>query len=398
MGNIVAQEIAKSQASQNLETIRARQAHFIKWNWSKHIDDPVGPEPDRKILFAVYVKSVMLGDNYCNRESLRSATCKGYATDAAQLFILRNCPSPFVFSDESNWTTILIKNLETEEGIAIQRRPLNAKIFAAIYEMAKSASLDSAEAVSCNVVAVGKQNGWRRGEHSQTKKKEVDYHVYPSGTKVMKSINGNDVQFTSLDDKLFLVKSNSNMSRLKSVKMKFRHQKNRQNNQEVRFHVDKKNPESCSVVNLAQMVQRKRRLGHSMHLPLTVYLDDTGSVAYLTGDKLTQVIRRAVRKVYPDMPEKEVQLHSCHSIRVWACVELFEAGMQPEFIKKRLRWLGESYRVYLRDTSNISKQHMQALQKSATEFMELIDQDICDQMAGLSVEDLDEENEYDGGD
>ena len=61
---------------------------------------------------------------------------------------------------------MLIKNLETEEGIAIQRRPLNAKIFAAIYEMAKSASPDLAEAVSCNVVAVGKQNGWCRGEHS----------------------------------------------------------------------------------------------------------------------------------------------------------------------------------------------------------------------------------------
>ena len=214
----------------------------------------------------------------------------------------------------------------------------------------------------------------------------------------MKSVNGNDVHFTNQDDKPFVVKSNSNLSCLKSATMKFRHQKNRQNNQEICFHADKENPQSCCVVNLAQMVQQKRRLGHPMHLPLTVYLDGTGLVNYLTGDKLTQVIRKAVRKVYPDMPEKEVQLYSCHSIRVWACVELFEAGMQPEFIKKRLRWLGESYRVYLRDTSNTSKQHMQALQRSATEFMELIEQDISDQMAALSVEDHDDENEYDGGD
>ena len=69
----------------------------------------------------------MLGDNYCNLESLRSATCKGYATDAAKLFTLREFSSPVDFSDKTNWTTILINNLEREEDIAVQRRPLDSK-------------------------------------------------------------------------------------------------------------------------------------------------------------------------------------------------------------------------------------------------------------------------------
>ena len=43
--------------------------------------------------------------------------------------------------------------------------------------MAKQAGPDSAEAVSYNVTAVGKQNAWRKSEHSQTKKKSVDYHT-----------------------------------------------------------------------------------------------------------------------------------------------------------------------------------------------------------------------------
>ena len=48
VADLVAQEVAKSHTSQKLEIVRARQAHFIKWNLSKHMDDPVGPEPDRK--------------------------------------------------------------------------------------------------------------------------------------------------------------------------------------------------------------------------------------------------------------------------------------------------------------------------------------------------------------
>ena len=44
MGNSVAGEVTKSQASQGLETVRARQTHFIKWYYAKHIEDPTGQE------------------------------------------------------------------------------------------------------------------------------------------------------------------------------------------------------------------------------------------------------------------------------------------------------------------------------------------------------------------
>ena len=72
--------------------------------------------------------------------------------------------------------------------------------------------------------------------------------------------------------------------------------------------------------------------------------------------------------------------------------------MSPDFIRKRLRWLSESYRVYLRDTTKVSEQHIKALQKSTLEFMELIEPDISLQMSSLALEDLKEEGEYDGGD
>ena len=72
------------------------------------------------------------------------------------------------------------------------------------------------------------------------------------------------------------------------------------------------------------------------------------------------------------MSRKDLMKHSSHSIRVWACVALDEAGLQPGFIKKRLRWMSESYRVYLRGTNKINEKHVQAIKASAEKTMELV--------------------------
>jgi hypothetical protein len=59
-------------------------------------------------------------------------------------------------------------------------------------------------------------------------------------------------------------------------------------------------------------------------------------------------------------------------LRVWACVLLDEAGKPPDYIKKRLRWLGDSFRMYLRDTAIIQHQHVDALLAAPQEVMVLI--------------------------
>ena len=110
------------------ETTRARQAHFIKWCLAKHIVDPAGPEPGWQLVLAIYVKYVMKGVNYLNKESVRSATCKGYALDAAKLFTLRGFPSPVNFSDDSNWSRILVHNLEVELVFLIREISLAMKL------------------------------------------------------------------------------------------------------------------------------------------------------------------------------------------------------------------------------------------------------------------------------
>ena len=41
-----------------------------------------------------------------------------------------------------------------------------------------------------------------------------------------------------------------------------------------------------------------------------------GIVQYLTQFKVTDMIRKAVKTVYPDISKKDLMMYSCHSIRV----------------------------------------------------------------------------------
>ena len=125
----------------------------------------------------------MKGVKYLNKSSLRSATCKGYALAVHKLFELRNFPSPVNFSDESNWIRKPVHNMEREEDIASQRKPVNDEIHAGLIKQAKKEDFTSLEAVVVDAASGGKASGWRSSEYSQTKPNEVDYHEYPSGKK-----------------------------------------------------------------------------------------------------------------------------------------------------------------------------------------------------------------------
>ena len=64
--------------------------------------------------------------------------------------------------------------------------------------------------------------------------------------------------------------------------------------------------------------------------------------------------------------------YSAHSLRVWACVLLDEAGISPEFIMSHLQWMGNSFRMYLHDTGIIQDKHRDILRAASQEVMDLI--------------------------
>ncbi len=51
---------------------------------------------------------------------------------------------------------------------------------------------------------------------------------------------------------------------------------------------------------------------------------------------------------------------------------LDEAGKLPNYVKERLRLLGDSFRMYLKDTAIIQHQHVDALLAALQEVIDLI--------------------------
>ena len=75
-----------------------------------------------------------------------------------------------------------------------------------------------------------------------------------------------------------------------------------------------------------------------------------------------------------------------HSVRVWAVILLDEAGMNSVFIKSCLHWMGNSYRLYLRDTGVLQAKHMSALERASNDLMMLFGKN-CTALPNIVPED-----------
>jgi len=78
-----------------------------------------------------------------------------------------------------------------------------------------------------------------------------------------------------------------------------------------------------------------------------VYQDTTDNTVYLTGAAITEYFWHVVKLVYPDINAAALASISSHSLQVTACVLLAEAGMAVYFIKLRLRWISDCFKVFI---------------------------------------------------
>jgi hypothetical protein len=336
----------------------------------------------------MYLKDVMLGTNFLDRLGVRANTVRGYADAVNVLFQKRGFVTPVRWSEAGNIPAVLVDNLAKEEDVASQRSPLNNRIFAQLHaRAAASKSPDSLDNVFFNLLVLARYIGPRSSEYAQTKQSACDYHTYPSGKKVVKAFTANDFTFYDKDGHRITEFSRSARNRARSVTITWRIQKNRKNGQQITLGADTKVPMLCPVRNSMKLVARALSLGQPPDLPVCIYPNANGQLLYLTGSKVASLLRNAVLRDHPNTPKEELKKYSAHSLRVWACVLLDEAGKSPEFIKKRLRWLGDSFRMYLRDTATINRQHREALSSATLETSEFIAESIAASMANLRVAD-----------
>jgi len=101
--------------------------------------------------------------------------------------------------------------------------------------------------------------------------------------------------------------------------------KNRQNNQKITLSCNKTNPTICPDLAVLRLVLRARCLSQLDSMPVACYLKKD-SMAYITGSRIVLHFQAAARAVCPNISKDDKQQYSAHSMRVWACVLLNEAG------------------------------------------------------------------------
>jgi len=317
----------------------------------------------------------------------RSATIVGYALAINKLFELRSFPIPADLADKDNMMSKIIHAREREENIARHRSPLTKEMYVEMARRAETSSRDSIDAVLFDFFNLIRVGGFRVAEYAQKTQTKIDEFEYASGNKVVKAFIAIDWNFYDAKGHLMTLHNLDGLGETpKKLRITFRIQKNRKNGQKITFAADDKHPHICPVRSAYRIFLRAKRLGQNDDQPMGVYLNHQGVVKYLTGSKIAELLQSIAKTCHPDLTKEEISRFSSHSGRVWAVVLLDEAGMNPDFIKSRLRWLGDSYRLYLRDTAVLQMKHIAALEQSSFNFISLYG-DNCTTLPDIVPED-----------
>jgi hypothetical protein len=178
MGDRVDRKVAMSRQDKEVETEAARQSHYIFWCSVIGILDSCGNEIGYQRIVAIYIKFVMCGINYYDKDVYQLSTLRGYATAVNTLFQLRGYKQPTKLSNPSNMPRIIINNLIKEETVASQRSPLDSTIFTELQQAASlSHSQDSDQNLLFDMLTLSHFIGPRISKYAQTTQDKVDYHV-----------------------------------------------------------------------------------------------------------------------------------------------------------------------------------------------------------------------------
>ena len=366
LGHFIDAKLARLKQGSAIETERFRQAQYLKWCKQKFIPDPCGEEPGYERVVACFVENLIID---CNP---RSKTVLGYVQSINKLFEYRGLLIPADLSDRENITSKLLHAREREETIARRRSPITKEMFVEMANLTCDSDPNSAISVTFDWLALGRVLGFRVAEYAQTTQSQIDEYEYASGNKVIKAFIPSDWRFYDEKGRIITIHSLEKAHITpRKLKVTFRIQKNRENGQSITLAADDKNHHICPVRAAYRIYLRAKRLGQSDDQPMGVFVNHQGIVRYLTANKIAEVLQSVAKTCHPDLTRDEIMCFSSHSIRVWAVVLLDEAGMNPDFIKSRLRWMGDSYRLYLRDTAILQSKHITALERSSNDFLAL---------------------------
>jgi hypothetical protein len=211
-------------------------------------------------------------------------TLHGYVTAVNTLFQLRGFKQPTDLSNPSNVAGIIINNLIKDETVASQCSPLDSTVFAELQHAASSShSCNSDQNLLFDILTLAHFIGPPVSEYAQTTQDKIDYHVYPSGTCIIKAFNPNDFIFYNKNNHVLKKIEDASLILAAFVQITWCIQKNHQNNQKIKLSADTKNPAICPVQGALQMVMRARCLAQPDNMPVACYRIKKALLLFITA-------------------------------------------------------------------------------------------------------------------
>jgi hypothetical protein len=144
-------------------------------------------------------------------------------------------------------------------------------------------------------------------EYAWTTQDKVDYHTYPSGTTIIKAFVASDFIFYNGKKHIVKILDEDSFQLVRLVKITWRIQKNHQNGQAITLSAEVDRPEICPVCSAMCLVLQARRLNQPNDMPLGVYSMKKGKSIYLMGNKIADLLWKAVKSVWPDTTSEELK-------------------------------------------------------------------------------------------
>ena len=304
-------------------------------------------------------------------EEIEVNTIQGYLRTVNAFYKRKKLQEPWIPKDDSDASRLIETQKKFQEAAA-RCEPLTDAMCVRMCELAKDdANPLGFRSAAWNYTAVGRYGGFRAQEFCMDSKYTIRYYVLPDGTYVVRAFTVKN--FICYDDKGDVIDEPlTARHRVVVGATQYDVQKNRMNGQIISYRRLDGQPDYCAVENMLEILTRAQVLGNTEpEDTLCVYKDEVGKTVYLTGDDMTAYYRFVMRLTRPGITAADLALISTHSLRVYACVLLHEAGKDGPYIKLRLRWLSDCYEVYLRNTDKIRAQHNVALDESLQNMLRL---------------------------
>lgn len=325
------------------------------------------PVQARNYLVACYVISLTKGETIQGR-TIRYATMRNYVKAISILYTDRDVASPYCA--DVDYITMVLKAVRKYESMK-RRRDMIHDEMAHLMEADRPAfNDDSLCAALVDWMYLGRFAGFRSIEWCQksgtnvTKVEPRMAHLWTSSLTYAFILS--DFEFYTEDKRKLVFSLDLDMSLVAYVAIRYRKQKNDVNNEVVPFYRDSVNPAFCPVGAALRICARALRLGVAGDTPLGVYKPTAARSAeprlYITNNDVKNFLREYARRAFGiKKGDPILSRWSAHSIRVTACNLLHRQGFSDSYIQTRLRWRGNTWMEYLRNTLYSAQQHTKAL-------------------------------------